>query len=751
MLSLASLLANDPVADDLRGSARAWEARDRTDLARQALTKLASMRSVRADDLLLLAELDLDQSDLAAARSLLDRLNKDFPESSESHTLATELRVATNDRLGLASIHRQVQIGQTQEIRSALRRVYPDGAPNGILGIDYYELLAAAPNGMADAVAGLADLSRRHPADTRYTLALARLLSRRAATARAAVTLLEPLRGRADVRRADYNDVLDRAQATLAAAPADTVEVPLSAILPVKSPTSTPTLRTVLTSTHSPEETAAPHDDRDAISAAADATAQEPAATPDARPDGVSAAAPGPSVWDLYRAGHAAVLAGDRSTAASVAAQIEARTSSDPDAVFARALLAESLGDRQVAHDWVDRIPLDARSEGVQSLVARLTVNPPNADAALPTDTWSGGLSWTHKPGDAGLSALTTVSVPVEWRHVLPNQSSVGFMVQAVSLDAGNVPADALSATGLGSVAVGGLGAFADASTHTTGLALGMAWHQRDWVVDLGTTPLGFALHRWIGGIRYAPTIGTLDTVIEGFRRPLTSSLLSFAGRTDPATGRVWGGVTDSGVAARVGHYTRDASLSLSIRATVLEGTHVETNHEMTVRLSGDHTVARPFGGALSLGMTAAFQAYDRNLLGYTYGDGGYFSPQSYTTAAVPLEWLRRTADSAVRFRIAPTYTHRHDAASPWYPLDAAMTLSAQAASLVPSTPGGTANGLSGALSINLEWRVSSGVVGIGFEHDRADYYRPVSLSVYYRPGAAPGTAFAPYQPYLSY
>jgi Cellulose synthase operon protein C C-terminus (BCSC_C) len=751
MLSLASLLANDPVADDLRGSARAWEARDRTDLARQALTKLASMRSVRADDLLLLAELDLDQSDLAAARSLLDRLNKDFPESSESHTLATELRVTTNDRLGLASIHRQAQIGQTQEIRSALRRVYPDGAPNGILGIDYYELLAAAPNGMADAVAGLADLSRRHPADTRYTLALARLLSRRAATARAAVTLLEPLRGRADVRRADYNDVLDRAQATLAAAPADTVEVPLSAILPVKSPTSTPTLRTVLTSTHSPEETAAPHDDRDAISAAADATAQEPAATPDARPDGVSAAAPGPSVWDLYRAGHAAVLAGDRSTTASVAAQIEARTSSDPDAVFARALLAESLGDRQVARDWVDRIPLDARSEGVQSLVARLAVNPPNADVALPTDTWSGGLSWTHKPGDAGLSALTTVSVPVEWRHVLPNQSSVGFMVQAVSLDAGNVPADALSATGLGSVAVGGLGAFADASTHTTGLALGMAWHQRDWVVDLGTTPLGFALHRWIGGIRYAPTIGTLDTVIEGFRRPLTSSLLSFAGRTDPATGRVWGGVTDSGVAARVGHYTRDASLSLSIRATVLEGTHVETNHEMTVRLSGDHTVARPFGGALSLGVTASLQAYDHNVLGYTYGSGGYFSPQSYTTAALPLEWLRRTSDTSVRLSVAPTYTHRHDAASPWYPLDSAMTLSAQAAGIAPSTPGGSADGLSGALSMSVEWRVSGGVVGIGFEHDRADYYRPISLSVYYRPGAAPGTAFAPYQPYLSY
>ena len=193
------LAAVDPAADELRQSARAWEARDRVDLARQSLEKLTSLRTVRADDLLLLGEMDLSQSDLAAARQVLTRLQQEFPASSEAQALATEVRVASQDRLGLASVHRLAEIGRGDQVRPALRRLFPDGAPNGILGIEYYELLAAAPDGRIDAQRGLLQLMHGHPRDPRYVLALARLLARRAQTARTSVALLEPLRGRPDV------------------------------------------------------------------------------------------------------------------------------------------------------------------------------------------------------------------------------------------------------------------------------------------------------------------------------------------------------------------------------------------------------------------------------------------------------------------------------------------------------------------------------------------------------------------------
>jgi hypothetical protein len=750
LLAISLLAAADPAAEELRAAARAWEARDRTDLARQSLEKLASLRSVRPDDLLQLGETDLKQADLDGARTVLERLQRVYADSSEARTLATELRVLTADRVALAAIRREVETGHTAGVRDALHRLFPDGVPNGILGIEVCELLAASPDGRATAEAGLIDLVRRHPRDSRYTVALAGQLSRHPTTARLAVRLLEPLKGRPDVRRADLNEALDRAQATLASAPADTVEAAMPELEPWLGPAPTQSAASAA-ALPAPAATAS-------VIAAASAQAQAPsdAVGTAAEPTGDASAAPVPaiSVWDLYRTARAARAAGDARAAEAAIRSLEAAAATSEDAAFARALIAEATGDRTAARQWVDGIPVSSGSEGVAALRTRLStvaVPEPEPLSTMPNDRWSGGLNFTHKPGDAGVSALTTVTVPLEWRHALPGHSSLGLMVEAVSLDAGQLPRDPAVLTGLGSVAVSGLGTAAGPSTHTAGIALGVAWHHQDLVIDIGSTPLGFAVTHLIGGVRYAPTVGALDTSVEVFRRPVTSSLLSFAGRVDPGTGRVWGGVTESGAAARVGHYTADHSLSLSIRLTDLDGLGVISNRRLAARLAGDHTVATWFGGPLSFGGALSFDAYDRNLLGYTLGSGGYFSPQSYTALALPLEWSRRGALSAVRVRLAPTVTHRHDASAPWFPLDPSLMSTAVTAGLNPVTSAGTADAVSAALSVVAEWRVSGGVVGMSFAHDRADYYRPVSLSVYYRPGAAPGAAYAPLQPYLDY
>jgi hypothetical protein len=752
LLAVSLLTAADPAAEELRAAARAWEARDRTELARQSLEKLAALRSVRPDDLLQLGETDLKQADLDSARTVLERLQRVYADSSEARTLAIELRVMTADRVALAAIRREVETGHTAGVRDALHRLFPDGVPNGILGIEVCELLAASPEGRAAAEAGLIDLVRRHPRDLRYTVALARQLSRHATTARLAVRLLEPLKGRPDVRRADLNEALDRAQATLASAPADTVEAAMPELEPWLAPAPAPAPAQAAARATTPPVAAA------TSSVIAAASAQTPAPSDTfgtaAEPTGDASDAPvsAVSVWDRYRTARAARAAGDARAAEAAIRSLEAAAATSEDAAFARALIAEATGDRAAARQWVERIPASSGGEGLAALRTRLSaITLPEPMSSLPIDLWSGGLNFTHKPGDAGVSALTTVTVPLEWRHTLADHSSLGLMLEAVSLDAGPLPRDPAVLSGLGSVAVSGLGTAAGSSTHTAGIALGVAWYHQDLVIDIGSTPLGFAVTHLIGGVRYAPTVGALDTRVEVFRRPVTSSLLSFAGRVDPGTGRVWGGVTESGAAARVGHYTADHSLSLSIRLTDLDGSGVIRNRRLAARLAGDHTVATWFGGALSFGGTLSFDAYDRNLLGYTLGSGGYFSPQSYTALALPLEWSRRGALNAVRVRLAPTVTHRHDASAPWYPLDPALMTTAVAAGQIPVTSAGTADAASIALSIVAEWRVSGGVVGMSFAHDRADYYRPVSLSVYYRPGVAPGAAYAPLQPYLDY
>ncbi len=752
-LAVASLLAvTDPSGDELRRMARDWEARDRSDLARQALEKLASLRTARADDLLLLAELDLQHSDLPAARRILDRLLREFSSSSEARTLETEVRIVTRDRLGLASIHRLIEVGRGVEVRAALAKVFPDGAPNGIFGIEYYELLAGAPDGRADAQAGLLQLMRAHPKDPRYTIALARLLARRAQTARVAVSLLEPLRGRPDVRASDYHDALDLAQASLAAAPADTVEETLppaidsprasspvvaqaewpAPALPAPAAIAT-THEVTVAAIESTPEVAVPAQ----ASAAAQAVEDEDAAT---------------WIWDQYREGKRLAVGGDRLGGEALMSNVLERYPNHPDALLAAALWAEFLHDPATARRLVTRIASADRSAGALALLERLSLTPVVASPSPVTiEPVSWSVQWVNKPGEEGLSALKSVTVPVEWRHVLPNQSMLGLMVEAVSLDAGAIPTQQSAGSGLGTVAISGLGRFAGTSTHTQGIAVGVAWHHRDWVLDVGSTPIGFAMQRLVGGIRYAPTVGDMDLSVEAFRRPVTASLLSYAGRIDPATGRWWGALTDSGAALRVGRYRADSSVSFALRATQIEGTGVKTNDMMSARLAADRVVGHPIHGDLSLGAALGFQAYTRNLLGYTWGNGGYFSPQSYSTLALPLEWSRRQENSALRVRFAPTFTHRHDSGSPWYPTDASATATAIANGLTPVVTGGTVSGFSVVFALTYERQLAHGVFGMSVGHDRSDYYHPVSVSFYFRPGALATTTYEPVRPYMNY
>ncbi len=744
LLSLALIVvmaANNPVAEELRHSARIWEARDRTDLARQSLEKLASLRGAQVSDLLLLGEIDLRQGNVAGAQQVLVRMHQEFPSSAEARTLAIEVRVATLDRLGLASVHRLVQVGRGDEVRPALHRLFPDGAPDGILGLEYYQLLAAATDGRVDAQNGLAHLMRSHPKDPRYVLGLARLLARWPTTARAAIALIEPLRSSPDVRAADYHEILDLSQATLAQAPADTAEESLP-VWNERSAKIAPQLTVPLDRGTAVVATTEPNYDPETNSVAAAAVAVAAVGASDAAVTQSEVESPSVLIWQLYRDAQRLAAAGDEVAAQARMHEMAERYPESSDRRFADALWAESHGQAGRARQLVDGIPPDDRGEGVRRLLTRLS-SPDGlgSPSAVRTMVGSDQIYWSlqslNKPGVAGISALKSVVLPFEWRHALVNNTQLGFRVEAVSLDAGNVPLTAAEAGGLGTVAVGGLGAGAGASTATQGLALGLAWHHNDWVVDVGTTPLGFAVSRWTGGVRYAPTLGGLDVSVEAFRRAVTSSLLSYAGRTDPATGRIWGAIMESGVSGRIGHYEENSSLSIAINASRMQGTEVAPNSHYSLRLSADRVVATLSHSVLSLGVALGYQAYQRNLLGYTFGDGGYFSPQSYSAIALPIEWTRRFEPSALRLRIAPTLTHRHDSDAPWYPTDAMASAAVSAAGGDPRVLGGTVNGLSVSLSLIYERRVKRGLLGVSFEHDRSDYYRPVSLMLYFRPGGA--------------
>ena len=119
-------------------SSRFWEAHQRGDLAVLALKKLVAARPDSPEALQELGEVELRINDFAGAAQVESELTRRFNGSSAARDFATAYRLATHDRLPLASIRRLVDTDRTEGVREALNQLFPDGPPGGTPGMDYY-------------------------------------------------------------------------------------------------------------------------------------------------------------------------------------------------------------------------------------------------------------------------------------------------------------------------------------------------------------------------------------------------------------------------------------------------------------------------------------------------------------------------------------------------------------------------------------------------------------------------------------
>jgi tetratricopeptide (TPR) repeat protein len=169
---------------------------------------LVAARPDSPQALIELGELDLRIRDYADAADVVQQLDQRFGGTPADRNFTLEYRIATRDRVQLASIHRLIELRRTAEARAALDQLFAAGVPAGDLGIEYYELLAATSNGWASASVGLEHLAAEHPDDPRYALALARHWLQRPGNAASASKILHRLATRDDVNHAEVRELL---------------------------------------------------------------------------------------------------------------------------------------------------------------------------------------------------------------------------------------------------------------------------------------------------------------------------------------------------------------------------------------------------------------------------------------------------------------------------------------------------------------------------------------------------------------
>jgi predicted Zn-dependent protease len=166
-----------PAIAALLEQSRFWSSQARDDLAEEMLTKLFRIAPDNLAGLEALARIKAHRRQPEAARTILARMRRLKPNSVEQARTAALLRVEHDDRDALNTLRLQARNQQFEAAAAAMHALYPYGPPTEEMTLEYWRLVANAPNGKARARAGLEQLMRQEPQNIRYQLARDELLS----------------------------------------------------------------------------------------------------------------------------------------------------------------------------------------------------------------------------------------------------------------------------------------------------------------------------------------------------------------------------------------------------------------------------------------------------------------------------------------------------------------------------------------------------------------------------------------------
>jgi cellulose synthase operon protein C len=273
----------------------------------------------------------------------------------------------------------------------------------------------------------------------------------------------------------------------------------------------------------------------------------------------------------------------------------------------------------------------------------------------------TGGVG-TGRIGDPGFDQLIVADTLLGSAYTANNRVRLGVEAHGVFANSGTP--DGSSTLLFGTLPAGAL--FGQQSK--TGYAGLAQMSTNDFGMAFGTTPQGFAVHNLIGGIRYRPANGWLT--IQGMRDSVKDSLLSYAGARDPGTGIRWGGVV-----ANTGTVRFDSAPSSNVRYktigeyasgsySFIQGRHVPDNWSASANAGLYWQIVQ----GLTVGVNASAMHYDENLKYFSFGQGGYFSPQQYYLGSIPISWYSRHPRFEYELRFSGGMQYLKENASLFYP-----------------------------------------------------------------------------------
>ena len=364
------------------------------------------------------------------------------------------------------------------------------------------------------------------------------------------------------------------------------------------------------------------------------------------------------------------------------------------------------------------------------------------------------GYGYRYVSGQKGLAHLSDETIPLEAVYTPGESGQIKVSVTREYLTSGTFNSSDLGLQTFGTIALGLSKPFVVGSTYVPpayagqrpqsqnaqGTGINVQYKDDLVTADVGATPIGFKVQNIVGGVQLTPQLTDRLRLRAGVaRRAVTESLLSYAGTVDPRTGATWGGVVHDRGTVGLEYGDGDLAGYVNGGGGQLTGKHVADNTEYGASAGASYPVWRGETDEIRVGLDLLYEAYAKNLGYFTYGQGGYFSPQRYFSALVPVTYRGKVGDD-LTYEVSTALGLQNfgQKASNYFPKDG--DLQAQLNAMLPvgglATSFGrkTVSGLAGNVRGRLDYRVSTNLrVGGQFAYQHSGDYDEAMATVYAR------------------
>ncbi len=204
--------------------------------------------------------------------------------------------------------------------------------------------------------------------------------------------------------------------------------------------------------------------------------------------------------------------------------------------------------------------------------------------------------------------------------------------------------------------------------TKDTGDSIAVGWTNGTVAFDVGTTPVGFHYVDVVGAASVNFSAGPLSLTTEIYRRAKDGSLLAYGGQRDPATGLWWGGVRKTGASISAS-LDKGGAFGFWGKAAweAVTGRNVARNSDWQLMASNYARLVNRQNHELSVSLFTMLYGYEKDLSGYTFGQGGYYSPQTSLSFTASITDTGRTENWAWRATASASRSYAKTEGRPRY------------------------------------------------------------------------------------